>query len=464
MFNFLKKTDKNQIAQMLKTTPEALEAFENAYQTYSESEISDNLFEVNAKQAASEKSSLPENADISDIIDRITDELLAKTIVYDSKTDSCRDFKANLNPVSLNEIKALPEALRPQLTGRLMRRDISEPSYIALLDHYRHYLNEKNPAKKQQYYNMFRQGLDILDIDPIVYQIIGTNPNSMGYWLPRIVPAVNKHGFFKIPDTKIIKIPVPMLQLTRCDYSELTAVTRDIIDQFCFKAFELDENKDYFIKTGTYSSKYDFRNAHVHGAKEVRELGEYLLFIHFQANMMAAPTNNVCTYGVSTTNEWTVREFIEDKENNPCIYKGLPLHTEYRVFVDFDTKQVIGINPYWDADTMKKRFERDSNIHDRHDYIIYSMHEETLMDRYNQNKDAIVDNVRSLIQNIDMTGQWSIDIMQNGNDFYLIDMALAQNSALIECVPKELRRTTEENWLPKLNTNGSSNDQKCKIK
>lgn len=170
--------------------------------------------------------------------------------------------------------------------------------------------------------------------------------------------------------------------------------------------------------------------------------------------MMASPFNNHCIYGVSTTNEWAVREFIEDKENNPCIYKGLPLHTEYRVFVDFDTKQVIGINPYWDPDVMKQRFGHESdadNPHNKHDYIIYSMHEETLMNRYNQNKDTVVNNINSLIQNIDgLSGQWSIDIMQNGDEFYLIDMALAQNSALIECVPEELRKITEENWLPKL--------------
>lgn len=49
-------------------------------------------------------------------------------------------------------------------------------------------------------------------------------------------------------------------------------------------------------------------------------------------------------YGAATTNEWVVREFIKDKENNPCIYKGLPLHTEYRVFIDADTKEVLGIN------------------------------------------------------------------------------------------------------------------------
>ena len=40
--------------EMLKVTPEALEAFERSYQLHSmnDSTISDNLFKVNAKQAA----------------------------------------------------------------------------------------------------------------------------------------------------------------------------------------------------------------------------------------------------------------------------------------------------------------------------------------------------------------------------------------------------------------------------
>ena len=39
---------------------------------------------------------------------------------------------------------------------------------------------------------------------------------------------------------------------------------------------------------------------------------------------------------------------------------------------------------------------------------------------------------------------------QNGNDFYLIDMALAENSALNDCVPADKLKTVEENWMPVL--------------
>ncbi len=42
----------------------------------------------------------------------------------------------------------------------------------------------------------------------------------------------------------------------------------------------------------------------------------------------------------------------------------------------------------------------------------------------------------------------SVDIMQNGDDFYIIDMALSATSALSECVPPGLLKPLKENWLP----------------
>lgn len=39
-------------------------------------------------------------------------------------------------------------------------------------------------------------------------------------------------------------------------------------------------------------------------------------------------------------------------------------------------------------------------------------------------------------------------VMRNGNDYYIIDMALAENSALNDCVPKNLLRAYPQQWLP----------------
>ena len=468
MFEFLKEIKhdtiaKEEIAKLLSTNPEALEIFEQTYSVNAlhSDNVPENFFEVNSRQAAAmnKNTATIENQQLKNIKCRIVNELLSKTSVWSFDGNSvsihCGLEAPNAHTVTNEEINMFPEHLRPQLTGNLMKADINEPSYIILLDQYNHFLKEKDPQKRQMYYNMFRQGLDILDLDEITRRIIATNKNSMGYWLPKITQATLATRDLRIPETTIVKVPTTMLQLTRCEYSSLTKTTLDIVNEFCRQAFNLNENQDYFIKTGTYSSKFDFRNARVNDPKEVSEIGEYLLFIHHQALQMASPLSKPIIYGVSTTDEWVVREFIKDTENNPCIYKGLPLHTEYRVFVDFDTKEIIGMSPYWDPATMKQRFEHgnDANSpHSIHDYIIYSMHESTLMQRYEQNKNYVKEFVQKLISNTeDLNGQWSIDIMQNGNEFWMIDMAIAETSALYECVPKTLRRRLPENWLPTLN-------------
>ena len=78
------------------------------------------------------------------------------------------------------------------------------------------------------------------------------------------------------------------------------------------------------------------------------------------------------------------------------------------------------------------------------------MHEPILVKRYKQNKELVVREVEKILPNIQLTGQWSLDIMQNGDDFYLIDMALAENSALNSCIPKGILRKEPENWIPQI--------------
>ena len=289
-------------------------------------------------------------------------------------------------------------------------------------------------------------------IDDILYDVLSLDPNSMSKWLPEINNAAKQTNFFKIPRTKILRVPKALLQTTRVlEFPELTPLSLEIINRYASEVFELDEEKDYFVKTGTFSSKFDFRNTKVTKGQEVKELGSYLWFIQHQASNLASPLNIPGpVYGVSSNNEWVVREFIDDKENNPTIYNGLPLHTEYRVFVDFDDKEVIGINPYWDPDVMKKNFLEvgsSKNSVKQHDYIIYSTHEEKLMNRYEENKELVMNEVRKLLDECNLTGQWSIDIMQNGDDFWLIDMARATESALVECVPKSKLKNVRKPFL-----------------
>ena len=467
MLGMAQKTDrlnKDDLADVLKADKTALEQFEQAYKKNVLSQDPDEFFDTNSRQASEQlrmSYSGEAGEQTEELKQRIVNELLAQTSAYvfdghAGKTLAKKALPADVPEVTKEEIAVLPQSERPQLTGSLMPVDIHEPSYPHLLYFYQRAQTAKSEKERRDAYNRFRQGLDILDLDEVTYQVLGTNKNSMGYWLPALVEACKGQNTFKIPATTVVKVPLPLLQLTRKEYRELTKLTLDIVDEWAYQAFHLNENKDYFIKTGTYSSKFDFRNARVKGPKEVRELGEYLLYIHFQALQMAGPLSHPCIYGVSTTNEWVVREYIEDKENNPTIYKGLPLHTEFRVFVDCDNDTIIGKMPYWEPETMKKRFGHspDANSpHQMHDYVVYKAHEDVLMKRYEENLERVLRGIEEILPSLDLQGQWSIDVMLNGEGLWIIDMALAEQSAFYDCVPYKLRNPSVENWIPSISAN-----------
>ena len=243
---------KDAVAELLGTTPEALAAFEASYQANILDARVDtgSLFDTSAKQAAA---MLPQE-DVSEaarkLNDRIIVELLEQTPVMTYDGDSLTVGKAPLPaseetalaaPVTLAEIKQVPESIRPQLSGSLMKKDIGEGSSSVLLFTYKNWLEAKDPKKKQMFYHMFRQGLDILDLDPITYEMLSMNPNSMGHWLPSLIDGIQKQNFFKVPKTKVIKVPLTLLQLSRMEYSDLTSGTKDILEGYSSRRFNFSK-------------------------------------------------------------------------------------------------------------------------------------------------------------------------------------------------------------------------------
>lgn len=440
-----------ELAEFLGADAKELGKFNQSYQNFLLKEETDasKMFSVPAKQAKPERED--EQGEGGEIARRIIDELKTLTEVWEIKDGICERRPAATElalgeAVSSDEVKQLPEGQHPMCTGKYSTTDMNAPAGVFILSYYKKWKETGDTG----WYKMFRQGLDILDIDPLVYAMLDQNPNSMSHWLPQFCAAVKESGCgLKIPDTVIAKIPMTLLQLTRIDYERLNQATRNIINTYCMEVFYLDISKDYFVKTGTFSSKFDFRNAHVTGAEEVRTLGEYLVYIQDQAVYAAGPLSSPSVYGMSTTTEWVVRDYIQPVQECQTIYKGLPLRTEYRVFVDFDTREVIGISPYWEEKLMEKRFSEKRDGHDVHDYVAFETEKLRLRTRYEENKEKVVQAVAEMAACCEgMTGQWSVDIMQNGSDFWLIDAAIAQQSALFDCVPGEKKKAYRENWLP----------------
>ena len=439
ILNGINKKDKNgmtveKAVKIFKNSKEKFEEFEEFYKKNVLTEIPENYFEVNSRQATDKVTTAGEID--YDLVKRIVNELFNGTKIIEIKNNKVieRTLECEHNPITdINELMELDKEKQVQFTKNFSKFDISpEESLKSLIFFAKHN------------YGMFRGGLETLDLSPALYKILDNNMNQMGYWLPKVAEI----SPFKIPDTKILKVPLSLLQLGRVfEYSELTPTTFKIINEYCKKVFKLDLNSTYFIKNGVFSSKFDFRNAKVTTPQEVAELGQYLFYIHQQACQMASLFNNKSIYGCGTTNEWIVREYIGSTVKE-TIYMGLPLNTEYRIFVDFETKAILSDNQYWNKEVMNKRFEENRNGHDVHDVITYNMASERLEKTYNENIDKVKKMMQKLLNNnIEMTGQWSLDIMQVENDFYLIDMALAENSFYYDSVPKELRKPSTERWL-----------------
>lgn len=76
---------KEEIAEFIKTDPEALRSFEESYTKHVKNKVSNNFFAVNAKQAVSEKCFLSdfaaENVHLDALVQRIVAELLDSAAV-----------------------------------------------------------------------------------------------------------------------------------------------------------------------------------------------------------------------------------------------------------------------------------------------------------------------------------------------------------------------------------------------
>ena len=77
-----------------------------------------------------------------------------------------------------DEIIRIDKSIRPQLAGELATVDFDNISGPILVSAYYKHLTEKDDESRKAFYNLFRQGLDILDLDPITYTIIAQNKKA----------------------------------------------------------------------------------------------------------------------------------------------------------------------------------------------------------------------------------------------------------------------------------------------
>lgn len=290
---------------------------------------------------------------------------------------------------------------------------------IANLEAMRDGLADSDP-QKQNIDALISRTLSVSDLTPKTYDRFKQNPNAFSNWFPQLKAAIDtSKSPFRTPASKCVTLPIELAQFMRIEYGDTTPQDKATFNDFVFHALELEDNKTYFIKTGNFSMKFEFHNAR---CTEPREMGEYFQVIN----------NFAMQVGAGSTVEIVAREYIEDVENNPTIYNGMPLRTEFRAFVDFDTDTLIGIVPYWHPIVMKRALSSSHIKTVQQDFITYSAHEDALTAKYNDLLPTVRRELKQLIPHVNLSGRYSVDVMKNGDDLYVIDMALMAESALSE--------------------------------
>lgn len=238
--------------------------------------------------------------------------------------------------------------------------------------------------------------------------------NNFSFWYPKVKDCGIKQPrslIFQLPD----KIVAACFEPYKPECDELiTGYFRDTV---------MPEIKEMgpvvFMKNGAFSNKFDFENScmtHVNIHEMVRKFSN---------------TNYLSEcFGAGGMAELVIREFAGNlpsiDAHIPKIYNGMPLRPEFRIFYDFDARQVLYPAFYWDKSYCEESISR--NYTDR---IVYNACIDDIQAFYEEHKDEVMQMVGEHMKNVDLKGAWSVDIMyeEEEKQYWLIDMAAAQQSA-----------------------------------
>lgn len=266
------------------------------------------------------------------------------------------------------------------------------------------------------------------------YDSLAADPNNMSYWLPKLQ---QKHSFdaFEIPKTAIVKVPEEIVELFFMEKKGMTQqeimvkIMEWVRDEFVPKVEKEIGGGIWFIKNGGFSNKFDFSTCKNVSGNLLR-LTANIIDINYTSFMFEAGGNT----------ELVAREFIPAKDDIPCIYNGMPLRNEIRVFFDFNHHMSLYTKNYWDWDYCYTSIARNAT-----DKIVYESYYPVLKEHYQFLKEEIIPIADFGLHDITgFDGIWSVDFMQEcpGGRVWLIDMARAEQSAywnpeLVKSIYKE---------------------------
>lgn len=267
-------------------------------------------------------------------------------------------------------------------------------------------MSKKNLSVEEKF-KQIKRNLDKINFEELLQKRYIDNKNdrnNLSFWYPKIKCL---EDVFIIPKTIIFSIPIDIYKILSKDL--WSKEDDEAVDKF---VSIIDLQGNYFVKSGTFSGKFDFDNCC--RCNNIKNIKNNIRRIFYTSNLVGCPLSP----------EIVIREFINTEYDRPKIYNGLKLNTEFRIFYDFDKNQLLKIINYWDKETMIR------GIYDDNDKQTFLSVIDNIEDDFEKESSYLEKLCKSHFSNINgLNGQWSIDFMLiKEHTFALIDMALAETS------------------------------------
>ena len=232
------------------------------------------------------------------------------------------------------------------------------------------------------------------------------NPNVYSSWAKAISNEALSYCGIERPIFQTITIPENIFMALIEDRELDKQRESEINDYF---ASQCKLKFPIFVKNSLFSNKFDFYNCIIYDKCQ---------FARYLKNIFYASMCVDCDF----TAEVVFEELITIAQ---CmrIYNSMPMNTEYRAFIDFDNKKVLGIVDYW-HESIAKRLPPEQ-------VQVFKMFKNRMKPEYEEYLPILEEKLQLILDNnaIDVKGIWSVDfLLDYYKEFWLIDMALASQS------------------------------------